>query len=283
MTGLPAALPLVARALAPRRRPDWRAAGPIVVEARDVWLDPGRVDGFLSVCGGADPPQLPLTFPYALLTPLHLAVVADPGFPLVPWGLVHQGERIRRHRAIAVGTRVDVRCTVPAFEDTPAGVAFDLVTEVFQAGERIWDSRTRALRRRSGAPRPYTGDAPRTPLVGAWSVPGGTGRRYGWVSGNLDPIHVSRFTAWPFGFRKAVVHGMWTVARAVAQLEEPTGAATLHVRFRSVLQAPTRVTLAAAPDGDGRRFAVWGPDAARPVLEGGLWPRVADDGSADVS
>lgn len=268
--GLPPLLPLMAAVLAPRRRPDWRGAGPVRVSARGVWLDPARVDAFLRVCGGCEPPQLPLTFPYALLTPLHLAVLAEPAFPLRPLGLVHREEHIVRTRTLAVGTRIDVEVEARDFRELPSGVAFDLRTTVSQGGEVVWSSRgtmvRRSGRRPPGAPRADAVAEGRSVVL---EVPRGAGRTYGVVSRNLDPIHTSGVLARLMGHRRALVHGMWTAARCVAEIGEPTGAATLDLRFRAPLFVPDRGRLVWRPEPDGSVFSVWGTDD-RLVLQGRL-------------
>ena len=50
------------------------------------------------------------------------------------------------------------------------------------------------------------------------SAPRDIGRRYGRVTGDLNPIHLSALSARLFGFRRAIAHGMWTKARALAAL-----------------------------------------------------------------
>jgi len=49
-------------------------------------------------------------------------------------------------------------------------------------------------------------------------VPAGLGRRYSRVGGDINPIHLFDVTAKLFGFDRAIIHGMWTLARCVAEL-----------------------------------------------------------------
>lgn len=270
---LPAVAPSLWRAATVRRRPDWRSAPRVEVAAEGIWLDPARVDAFVGVCGGAEPPTLPLTFPAALLTPLHLALVTHPDFALSPIGLVHKAEHIERARAMATGTRCDVVAYTDGYRQTPSGVEVVMVTELRQGGELTWSSRSRLVRREgaSGGPRPYVGDAPRTGgRTERVVVPAGIGRSYGFVSGNLDPIHVSAWTARLFGHRHALVHGMWTAARIVAALGDPMGDATLDVAFRAPVSAPSTLKLVSVPIPGGQRFAAWPERGVRPAVEGTL-------------
>jgi acyl dehydratase len=51
-----------------------------------------------------------------------------------------------------------------------------------------------------------------------WVLGGGTGRAYGAVSGDQNPIHTSALGAKAFGFPRAIAHGMYTAARALAEV-----------------------------------------------------------------
>jgi acyl dehydratase len=88
-------------------------------------------------------------------------------------------------------------------------------------------------------------------------VPDDAGRRYARVSGDVNPIHLSGLTAKAFGFKRAIAHGMWVKARALAAL---TGrlpdAMTVDVVFRKPLFLPSTVTLATTPVDGGWDLAV---------------------------
>src|SRR6478736_7296314 len=52
-----------------------------------------------------------------------------------------------------------------------------------------------------------------------WRVPADQGRRYAAVSGDVNPIHLNPLAAKAFGFPRAIAHGMWTMAHALASVE----------------------------------------------------------------
>jgi acyl dehydratase len=90
-----------------------------------------------------------------------------------------------------------------------------------------------------------------------WRVGKDTGRRYAAVSGDVNPIHLNPLTAKAFGFPRAIAHGMWTAARAVAALQgRVPDAATHEVLFRKPLLLPSTVELVTRPAGDGWGLAV---------------------------
>jgi acyl dehydratase len=87
-----------------------------------------------------------------------------------------------------------------------------------------------------------------------WKVDAGTGRRYAAISGDVNPIHLHPLTAKAFGFPRAIAHGMWTAARAVAALEgRLPDAVTYDVAFGKPVLLPSTVELRThAAGGDWR-------------------------------
>jgi len=113
------------------------------------------------------------------------------------------------------------------------------------------------------------------PKVEDWQLAGDLGRRYGSVSGDLNPIHVHPLTARLFGFPSAIAHGMWTKARCLAMLQPRLpDAFTVDVAFRKPILLPATVAFVAT-DGDGPelRFGVRGAGTrATAHLDGEIGP-----------
>ncbi|CAM5538070.1 Putative dehydratase OS=Streptomyces griseus subsp. griseus (strain JCM 4626 / NBRC) OX=455632 GN=SGR_4213 PE=3 SV=1 [Streptomyces griseus subsp. griseus] len=115
----------------------------------------------------------------------------------------------------------------------------------------------------AGHPGPRAPDRAATapedlPAHAEWRLPGDLGRRYGAVSGDRNPIHLHPLTARLFGFPRAVAHGMWTVARCLAEADDPAGIRGVRADFRAPVLLPATVTYAA--DAAGNAFALRGPD-----------------------
>jgi acyl dehydratase len=78
-----------------------------------------------------------------------------------------------------------------------------------------------------------------------WRLPGDLGRRYAAVSGDVNPIHLHPLTARAMGFPRAIAHGMWTSAHALAALGPATAqSSSSHVWFRKPVLLPSTVALA---------------------------------------
>jgi hypothetical protein len=85
------------------------------------------------------------------------------------------------------------------------------------------------------------------PVVAEWRLAGDVGRRYGAASGDRNPIHLYPLTARLFGFPRAIAHGMWSVARCLAEHGAPQ-AVLVRAEFRAPVLLPGTVSYGA--DGD---------------------------------
>jgi acyl dehydratase len=231
------------------------------------------------VCSFPLADTLPATYPHVLAFPLQLALMSDRSFPLALPGLVHVRNRVDVLRPVRADEALDLEVRAERFARHPRGATVDLCASVSAGGAEVWRSRSTYLSRGAqapeGAPRSdlslSVGDLPRP--VATWQVPDDAGRRYARVSGDVNPIHLSGLTAKAFGFKRAIAHGMWVKARALAAL---TGrlpdAMAVDVVFKKPLLLPSTVTLATAPVDGGWDLAVRNVKTAADHLIGTLRP-----------
>ena len=154
------------------------------------------------------------------------------------------------------------------------GKTFSLETEVLVDGEVVWESTSTMLRRGKGdekakAKKGFDSLDADAPSSAEWKLPGDLGRRYAGVSGDRNPIHMHSLTAKPLGFPGAIAHGMWTKARALAQLEsELPDSFEADVRFRKPVLLPARVVFAERDSDKEILFAVRDAKKGTPHLDG---------------
>lgn len=292
LTGAPSILPLYARAAAPlipgasllpfvpgrgREIPDLELTLP------DARADADAVAAYAKVCGFALRDTLPPTYPHVLAFPLHMALMADGSFPFGAVGLVHVQNRIVQHRPLALGERLTLRVRATPLEPHPKGRIFAIVSEAHVGGELAWEGLSTMLRRgggRSGstgektaAKQPSNGAEPAAAASAEWKLGGDLGRRYAAVSGDRNPIHMHALTAKPLGFPRAIAHGMWTKARALAALESTLpGAFAVDVAFRRPILLPGAVAFASECQDHDIRFAVRDAKRGTPHLDGRIAP-----------
>jgi acyl dehydratase len=90
-----------------------------------------------------------------------------------------------------------------------------------------------------------------------WRIPKDAGRRYAKVSGDVNPIHLNALAAKAFGFKRAIAHGMWVKARALAAFAgRLPDAVSVDVEFHKPLYLPSTVGLSTAHAEGGWDFTV---------------------------
>jgi acyl dehydratase len=238
----------------------------------DVTPDPDHVAAYVRVCGGALRDRLPALYPHLLAFPLQVQLMAERAFPLPLPGLVHLRNTVTQHRPVLGTEALTLRVHAENLVAHAKGAQVDLVSAAEVAGERVWSSRSTYLARGATAPAgalpPDLEVTPGAP-TGVWHLPGDLGRRYGAVSGDVNPIHLHPLAAKAFGFPRAIAHGMWCKARAVAALEARLPAEfTVDVAFRRPVLLPSTVDHWAGRTGADWDFALLRPATGEPHLVG---------------
>jgi acyl dehydratase len=269
-----------------RRHSPGRLAGEVVsltdVEVRQpgVRVERSRLAAYDRVCGFALGDLLPPTYLHVLVFPLQVALMAGPGFPLPLPGLVHIRNRIVVHRPVNAGETLTLSSRAESLRPhatgtegaQPRGAQVDLVSEARVGQELVWEGASTYLARGvsvAGQPEPSSpvmvdlpGD---TREKAVWRIPADLGRRYASVSGDVNPIHLSSLSARALGFRRALAHGMWTKAHALAAIAPRLPAAyAVDVELSKPLFLPSLVNLVVAEQGTGWGFVVR-PSAVRPA------------------
>jgi acyl dehydratase len=251
------------------------------LELSGVSAEAANVAAYAKVCGFALRDTLPPTYPHMLAFPLHMAVMSDGSFPFGAVGLVHVENSITLHRPIGIEEEMTIRVRPTKLQPHPKGKTFSLETEVLVDGELVWESTSTMLRRGSSngdgksakAEKSFDSLDADVPASAEWKLPGDLGRRYAGVSGDRNPIHMHSLTAKPLGFPGAIAHGMWTKARALAQLEsELPDSFEVNVRFRKPVLLPARVEFAERDAGEEILFAVRDARKGTPHLDGRVRP-----------
>lgn len=247
---LPSPLPAYRRALTSLLRRRESADAPLprrTIQVRGVAVPARQLEAYLEVCGLRPTPRLPITFPQVLAGRLHLHLLSDPDCPLPLLGLVHVANDIQQDQPIATEEMIDLRVRFGESREVNRGREFDLLTEAIVDGTTRWRAITTVLQitrrgERKGPPPPAEVTSARyLPL----EAPADVGRRYARVSGDYNPIHLSTVSARLFGFPRAIAHGMWSLARCLALLQElrDHDPRRLTVRFKQPLLLPARAAL----------------------------------------
>ena len=222
--------------------------------------DVDRLAAYTRVCGFTLRDAVPATWLHVLTFGLQVALMAERDFPFALPGLVHTSNAMRLLRPVTVSDDLDLLVHAGHARPHAKGTEFDLVGEVRVGGELAWTGTSTYLARSTGADPAAAltrQDADLPPISQRWRLDADLGRRYAGVSGDVNPIHLSALTARTFGFKRAIAHGMWTHARALAALEgrlpERYG---VEVAFTRPIWLPGTVRFGAAPADGATTIAV---------------------------
>lgn len=199
-----------------------------------------RLRAYQDVVGEPASDVLPAGFLHVLAFPVATALMVRGDFPLPLLGMLHLRNAVRVLRPVRLGDVLEIRAWVENPRPHRRGVQVDLVAEADVSGELAWRGVSTYLAKGfqvAGTPSSATGEPaePSEPAdtsepveardfwtpplpTGRWRLDAGTGRAYGAVSGDRNPIHMSALSAKAFGFPRAIAHGMYTAARALADV-----------------------------------------------------------------
>jgi acyl dehydratase len=244
----------------------------ILREVRTATVTRDHVSAYAEVCGFPVKDTAPLTFPHVLAFPLHMAVMSSPTFPLPAIGTIHIANSITQHRPIGVGETLQIEVHTSSVRPHPKGQAVDFLAAASADGETVWESTSTYLRRGVSTGSTDGGSTEELSVVPGrvtWRLAGDVGRRYAAVSGDHNPIHLHPLTAKAFGFPRQIAHGMWSLARCAAALENRIpDAVTVDAAFKKPILLPGSVAFGQDATEDGIAFALTSPTSGAPHVVG---------------
>ncbi|MBE7323097.1 hypothetical protein IEQ44_00340 [Nocardioides sp. Y6] len=242
----------------------------VTVRNEPVRIDPAHVARYAAVCGFPRKDTVPVTYPHLLTFGAQMEVMASPEFPWAAMGSVHLENTLTSHRPVAVGESLGVEVVVEQTRPHPKGTVVDFVSTLTSGEEVVWESVSSYLVRGRGqedAPPGLSFDAPEGRVT--WRLDDGLGRRYGRVSGDMNPIHLYPVTAKALGFKRHIAHGMWTKARSLAAIENRlSDAVRVEVAFKKPVFLPGSVSFGVTGDRSEWAFALRRPKDGAPHLIG---------------
>jgi MaoC like domain len=259
----------------------------IEAHLKKVRISQSHLASYIDMCGAPKGATLPIAYPHILASPLHLAMLGAPAFPVKLLGLVHVRNRIAQRRPIEGAESGDLFAWIEGHRETARGQEFELNTEYRIDGEKVWDETCTFLARQRAMPTADS-DAKSSQTsttlevlkpfsamkTSSFRVEAGLGRRYGWISGDFNPIHLADVTAKTFGFKGAIAHGMWSMARCASEFEPEQFCrpVELTASFKLPIFMPAWVMLERWAAGNGFEFCLRDTQGDKPHLTGALRP-----------
>lgn len=248
-------------------------------EWNGVKVDTAALTRYREACEIVNEPGLPVHYPHVLVSAMHLNLLTEREFPLKLMGAVHLRNHAIRYRPIEASETLDLSAQLAECRFRPQGIEFDLDTELSSSGELVWAERTTFLVRKK-----LKTEDPQSPLAEVYPWPGEdaageeycrfkvpvkAGKQYASITGDYNPIHVSKVLAKAFGFKRDLVHGLWGVARATAGMEELNSDQPVRVdiAFKGPLFMEHEVVARALDCENGRTLRLFCGKEERPAVQ----------------
>ena len=220
----------------------------------NIKLDLNKIDHFKKICGypqGTD--TVPMLYLQSLFIGQFGKYITSPFFPLLPLGLIHTKQEIILTRKVNQNEILNTKFSLDKINNDEKGLEITFLLEVTNGTELVWKGITTTLcKSKKYKKNKKSGKAIEslTPFT-IIDVPKNIGRQYAKVSGDYNPHHLSAFFAKLFGFKRAIAHGMWSLARAVAEMEKhfsDNELFSIDVSFKRPLFLPGTAALGATKD-----------------------------------
>ncbi|WP_298441829.1 MaoC/PaaZ C-terminal domain-containing protein [Gordonia sp. (in: high G+C Gram-positive bacteria)] len=250
-----------------------------VYRVENIRVDRDRLREYCRTTGLQYGAQLPLTYLFVLQFPLAMEVMVADDFPFAAVGAVHAENRIERLRQIGVDEPLTIATHAENLREHRKGMLIDVISEFYVGRELVATATGTFLKQQrtslSDAERgPAPKDTTPPPPDRVLSVDLGLIRRYAAASGDRNPIHMADLSAKLFGFSRAIAHGMWSSAAAIANLEAQLPDAVVYsVRFGKPILLPAKVNLYTKRTDDGFEVSILNRKKGYPHLTGTLTPR----------
>ncbi len=197
---------------------------------RSFKIDTEKLNRFKRVCGyEADNdviPEVPAAFIQTLFIGVISKFIGASHFPINPMGLIQVGQSFDLKCPLSPEVPLDLYCRLLDMTQTERGIHTRFLMEAKAEEHLVWEGVATYFTRAKNPPPKEKKDREQEipmPVQETISVPENIGRQYAVVSGDYNPHHLYGWTAKFIGFKRAIAHGMWSLARVCASLEKEFG------------------------------------------------------------
>lgn len=243
-------------------------------------IDQDNLADYRKICGFPNNGYVPAVYFAVLSQTLQMNMMVKEPFPFAMLGLVHVENSVTQYRLIKDTSVFKMAVNFANLREHDRGQQFDCVTQVYENDELVWEGVSTYLSRQK---RPKNAPVKKTvpenlekPKVDEndihqfWEIPEDIGRRYAFVSGDFNLIHLHPLSAKAFGFPKAIAHGMWTKAKCLAHMGDLPIKFRADVSFKLPIFLPSEVEFIAQYDNrdEDIEFGVYDVNAPKPHVIG---------------
>lgn len=252
-------------------------------------VDAQALAGYCQTLDIAPSKNLPIAYPHVMAGTLCMNMLAHQSFPIRLLGALHLKNRIVQHRPIRNDETVDIHMSLGGYRVIEKGMEFDFFTEVREAAKSadsssesalLWHETTTYFVRGKFGKGDINDEKSfelesleNSEQLQQWHIPSDRGRAYASISGDYNPIHMSRLAAKAFGFKRDIAHGFGVMAQAIDRADALSEAEMqndpviqLDVIFKGPIFLDTDVSLKHKPEQAPGRLDLYCDNNTRPNL-----------------
>lgn len=236
-------------------------------------IDKKQFDAYCKMFG-FDGSTVPSSYWYIRLFSLQNLLLAHPDAPFPMPGMVHLSCEIKQYDTIYPSDKLDATCQFGRLIQHDKGTAIEVIATLKRHDKVVWEEKNINLYLGKKGLGEVGGDAPVIEITEAdqtlpWSLAANLGFEYAKVSGDFNPIHLHILGAKALGFPKHLIHGWYSLSRAIAPIQSSLkGAHELYVSFKKPLFLPGKVVSRTQKVEDTVFFDVINEKEGYPHLKG---------------
>ncbi len=264
-----------------RSRPGFKSGSElprIKAQWNQATINPKNFENYLACCGLPAEGALPLLYPHVIASRLHMNMLAHSVFPIKMLGSVHLRNHIIQHRKIKLDETFDIQAEITTERVGAKGLEFDFTTLLTSSDQRLWESiSTYYVRGKFGNEDEASALAQMDELeqgsqIADWFVTNNLGKRYALITGDFNPIHMSKIMAKIFGFDRDLAHAFCVLATSIHHLPKVSGdePVRLDVTFKGPVYLGNTVKLRNESKDNKQRFDLFCGENDRPSICGNL-------------
>ena len=228
-----------------------------VVTLPPTLIEHQHLADYQSACGFKREGKVPITYPQVIGFNALMTLMTHRNFSLPVVGMVHTHNKVENFADINCNETISQETRLLSCEEVEKG--FQCTIEVLTLQKEILANRISSrylyrtntkIEKRVSKSKANLSPAPEF-LNHSLNADEKLIRRYAMVSGDLNPIHLCHFTARLFGFKKMIAHGMWSIARVIAEFSsqlqrnpnEQKQLKEIEVDFRKPIYLPSELAI----------------------------------------
>ncbi len=244
-----------------------------------VALDPALLKRYHEACELPEDGYMPILYPHVIASPVYMSILTHKNFPFPLIGALHLRNHIIEHRRVKADEVFDLKVQLTEKRIVKQGIEFDFTIVLKVSEEKVWESVTTWLKQ--GKFGKEYDDSPNAALLKTdpearhfkdLEIPRGIGKKYAKITGDYNPIHMSKLLAPLFGLKRDVAHAMWACANAMAYLPAlPEGKPVrVDFAFKGPLFLDNKSHIRVREREGGIRFDYYCGDNDRPGINGDI-------------